>query len=304
MTATIRRSAAWSRMAMVGIGALALTAALTIPVVPTTRPPGEQPVTAVAPHPAEFFDAREFALALRAIDATPARPMPGARALVIPHHWVAGSLILGALRDLAATGDVQRVVLVGPNHTNSGSAPWITSDRPWSTPFGTVEPDARALKTLTAVGVGLEPDVLTYEHSVAGIMPALRYMLPNADVVPLIIKSTVAPVDITRVAIALASLLDDPKTVIVAAVDFSHGQLEETAHARNLESRAILERMDASALLPLGNDHLDSPASVVLAIEAAQAAGATAFELRADKTSADFVAAPGGVTSYLVGYFR
>jgi MEMO1 family protein len=255
-------------------------------------------------HPVEFFDERAFALAVRTVDAEPPRPMPGARALIIPHHWTAGPLIVGPLRDLAATREVRRVILIGPNHTNSGGAAMMTSDRSWSTPFGVMPPDGDALTVLASAGAGVEPDVLTYEHSVAGIVPALRYALPDATIVPLIIKRTATGDEVARIAAALAPLLADEGTVIVASVDFSHGLRREVAEARNAETRAILERMAATELLGLSNEHLDSPASIAVALEAARIAGATGFELRADTTSAEFASGDGTVTSYLVGYVR
>lgn len=256
-------------------------------------------------HPVEFFDERAFALARRAVESQPRRPMPGARALIIPHHWTAAPLIVGPLRDLASTREVRRVILIGPNHTNSGRATMITSDRRWATPFGTTgEPDADAFAALASAGVGIEPDVLTYEHSVAGIVPAIRHALPGASIVPLIIKRTATSEDVARIAATLAPLLADEGTVIVASVDFSHGLPREVAQSRNAETRAILERMAASELLALGNDHLDSPAAIAVAIDAASAAGSTAFEVRADTTSAEFAPTGGGVTSYLVGYFH
>jgi AmmeMemoRadiSam system protein B len=232
--------------------------------------------------------------------------MQGVRTLIIPHHWTAGPLIVGPLRDLAATREIDRVILIGPNHTNSGAAPLITSDRAWSTPLGVAHSDGEVLAAFESAGVAVEPDVMTYEHSVAGIVPAVRYAIPDASITPLIIKSTVRHQDVATVAAELARLLSDEGTVIVAAVDFSHGLLLDAARARNAETRVILDRLATTELLPLGNEHLDSPAAVALAIEAARGVGATEFELRADASSAEFapVSADGAVTAYLVGYFH
>jgi AmmeMemoRadiSam system protein B len=255
-------------------------------------------------HTVEFFDERAFALALRSVESQPPQPMPGARALIIPHHWTAGPLIVGPLRDLAATRKVERVILIGPNHTNSGAAPLITSDRSWSTPLGAAHPDREVLAAFETAGVALEPDVLTYEHSVAGIVPAVRHVIPDASITPLVLKSTTSYDDVTRLAAALAPLLADEGTVIVAAVDFSHGLPLEAARLRNAETRMLLERLAASELLALRNEHLDSPAAVAIAIEAARGVGAKTFRLRADTSSAEFAPAHDSVTAYLVGYFR
>jgi AmmeMemoRadiSam system protein B len=230
--------------------------------------------------------------------------MPGVRALIIPHHWTAGSLIVGPLRDLAATRHIRRVILLGPNHTNSGGGAIITSGRPWSTPFGDVAPDTALLRMLADAGVSVEPDVLTFEHSVAGIVPAIRYYLPYAAVLPLILKHTASPADVDRLSAALAPYLDE-ESVLISAVDFSHGLPSDEARDRNGESRVLLERMKADQVMRLGNEHLDSPAAIAVAIEAARGAGATSFELRADSDSSRIAPPDGGpVTSYIVGYYH
>jgi AmmeMemoRadiSam system protein B len=255
-------------------------------------------------HEAAFFDERTFALAVRDVEARPPQPMPGVRALIIPHHWTAGSLIVGPLRDLAATRHIRRVILLGPNHTNSGGGAIITSGRPWSTPFGDVAPDTALLRMLSDAGVSVEPDVLTFEHSVAGIVPAIRYYLPDAAVLPLILKHTASPADVDRLSAALAPYLDE-ESVLISAVDFSHGLPSDEARDRNGESRVLLERMKADQVMRLGNEHLDSPAAIAVAIEAARGAGATSFELRADSDSSRIAPPDGGpVTSYIVGYYH
>jgi AmmeMemoRadiSam system protein B len=266
---------------------------------------GSRSAASAAPvHRAEFFDQRQFALAVRSVEARPPQPMPGARAIIVPHHWTAGSLIVGPLRDLAATREVRRVILIGPNHTNSGGATVITSDGAWSTPFGAVRPDVEVGRSLVSNDLAaFEPDVLTYEHSVGGIVPAIRYYLHEASIVPLIIKSMATEEQLRSLVEALAPFLDK-FTVIVAAVDFSHGLQVDVARGKNAETRLLLKRMASSELLRLGNEHLDSPASVGVAIEASRRAGAHRFELLADATSAEFAPGQGEVTAYLVGYFH
>lgn len=270
---------------------------------PPARQAASEPAFAEAKHPSLFYDARLFASAEAALATQPVRPMPGVRAIIVPHHLLAAPLILGPLRDLAATRTIRRLVVVGPNHTNSGGAPIITSERGWMTPYGGVAVDAQVTQALRAGGAAAEPDVITYEHSVAAIVPAIARELPGASVATLIVKSGATPAELERIAAALGELLLDDGTVLVAAIDFSHGLPEPTARSRNAESIALLRSMDAWGFRGLSNEYLDSPASATIALLAASAAGATAFELRADSTSADFLRDGGGaVTSYVSGY--
>jgi AmmeMemoRadiSam system protein B len=289
-----------------GAAALALVT-LVLLVLPSTPDATGSASTAVArsAHPLIFFDDQAFGQALRRAEAADPAPMPGARAVIVPHHWLAGHLILGSLRDLAASGDYRRIIVIGPNHVNAGGAAVITSDLAWQTPFGLVEPDGEAISRLTSEGVALsEPSVLTYEHSVAGIVPAIAYFLPDVRVVPLVLRSDLTPTEVEALATALAPLLDGG-TVLIAAVDFSHYLSAQQARQNDRETLEALQSLDSSRILSFSNEHLDSPASIAAVMETMRLLGATEFELRENINSSDL----GGpalppVTSYVTGYYR
>jgi hypothetical protein len=252
-----------------------------------------------------FRTERAIERALAEVRRGPARPMPGVRALIVPHHWLAGRLIVGALRDLAATREFRRVVLVGPNHIGVGRAAVATSDRAWQTPFGEADPDAASVRWLLARGlVELEPDVLTYEHSIAGIVPAIHRLLPGARILPIALRGRIDGSSVTALASDLVPMMDDG-TVLIASVDFSHYLPALEASRRDLETIEALRALDAARILSFGNEHLDSPPSIALVIETVRALGAMSFDVRENASSPWFGApARGGVTSYVVGYFR
>ena len=304
----VRRAALRPPVALVALAA-GLALGLLVWPAPSFRDSAKAPAPPSAgytpSHPLIFYDARAFAAAAAATAASPVRLMPDARGLIVPHHWVGGRFITTPLRDLAASRHVNRVILLGPNHVNAGSATVLTSDRPWETPFGPAGADRTAVGTLTATGlVRSEPEVLTYEHSVAGIVPALRRYLPEAEVVPLVLRGGLAPTEIERLAAALAPLVDEG-TVVVAAVDFSHGLPAADAGRRDGETLAALRASDWTRVVGWGNEHLDSPAAVALLMETMGRLGAGRFELtdnsNSGEVSGDF-ASP--VTSYIVGYFH
>jgi AmmeMemoRadiSam system protein B len=282
-----------------------LAAVLLFFSVPPEQPAPASNPSAQASHPLTFFDEREFARALAGIEAADPQRMPGAQGVIVPHHWLAGHLILGGLRDLAASGQYSRVILIGPNHVNAGSGGVLSSDVAWQTPFGSVEPDDEALRSLSSEGlVRIEPEVLAYEHSVAGIVPAIAYYLPEARVVPLALRRDVTASEAERLAAALAPLLDGA-TAVVATVDFSHYLPVDQARLRDIETLAALRSLDSPRVLSFGDEHLDSPASIALLMETMRVAGATRFELRENINSGDLgglASAPG--TSYIYGYYR
>jgi AmmeMemoRadiSam system protein B len=214
-------------------------------------------------------------------------------------------LILGGLRDLAASGEYERIIVIGPNHVNAGSAAVATSDRSWQTPFGLVQSDAGAIGRLTGGGlVRSEPEVLAYEHSVAGVVPAIAYYLPEARVVPLVLRHDLTAAEVERLAAALVPLLDGG-TVIVAAVDFSHYLQAKEARARDGETLAALEALDSSRILSFGDEHVDSPASIAVVMEAMRLKGVGEFQLMENTNSSELGgSARAPVTSYIYGYYR
>jgi AmmeMemoRadiSam system protein B len=265
--------------------------------------PAEPRVAARPAHPPAFFDARTFTLSR--LRVPPLRPAPGARGLIVPHHWLAGHLILAGLRDLAAGGRLRRVVLLAPNHIGAGGALVTTSDRPWETPLGRVEADGEAVRSLVGTGAArLAPDWLTHEHSIDGLMPALAAALPGIRVVPLAVHSGLRRDEVQARARALARLAGDG-TAFVASVDFSHYLPPEEARIRDGETLAALRALDSAAVLGFSNEHLDSPGSIAILMETMRLLGATHFELRANTNSAELMGkAPAGVTSYVYGLYR
>lgn len=162
-----------------------------------------------------------------------------------------------------------------------------------------------AVRALAAAGVAtVAPAAIAYEHAVAGLMPALAAQLPGVRVVPLAV-SGLGLADARRLAGALAPLAATPGTAVVASVDFSHYLRPEEARLRNGETLAVLRSLDAPAVIRLGNDHLDSPGSIAVLMETMRRVGATAFDLRADTSSAELAGrGPGGTTSYISGFYR
>jgi AmmeMemoRadiSam system protein B len=256
-------------------------------------------------HPMKFFDERTFSLAL--LRNPPASTPSGrsVRAIVIPHHWLAADLIVQGLGGLA-NDRIRRVVLIGPNHIGAGGATFATSRLPWQVPGGSIAADIEAVDDLVRrAGARLLPDVLSHEHSVAGLVPAVAHFFPNAGVVPIAVHARPTPFELEDMTKELAELLGEPDSVLVASVDFSHYRSAAEAVGRNSESIRALESFDVGRILGFGNEHMDSPATIALLLETMRLVGATRFTLWGDTNSSKFggpSTAP-NVTSYVTGCF-
>lgn len=261
------------------------------------------PPAASDSHPALFYDAAQFDKGLRAAAAAPA-PVGAVAGGIVPHHLLAGGMINAFFRGLARTDPPKTVILIGPNHDNEGAGRVLTSELSWSTPYGVVEPDLAWVHALIEDGLArADEPVLTTEHSVAGIMPAIAYELPDARVVPIILSGGLGPAEAQRLGAELAARADED-TVIVAAVDFSHYLVSAEAQRRDRVTLEALRVFDAGRLFTLDNGYLDSPPSIAVLMAAMTARGSDRFVLLANSNSGlleDDELVP--TTSYITGYY-
>ena len=264
----------------------------------------QAPVVARPSHPALFFDEATFFKAVGAADSRlgPEGLVAGG---VIPHHWLAGHLITAFFRGLAEGDPPETIVLIGPNHANAGSARVLTSDLAWATPFGQVEPAQEWIRRLSDNGlVEIESSVLTTEHSVAGIMPAIKYYLPEARVVPLILSGDLTGAEARRLSQALVGQWNEG-VVLVSAVDFSHYLVQSEAERYDAITLDALRTFDTAALSTFDDRYLDSPASIAVLMHTMLELGEDEFVLLENTNSgalAEDQLVP--TTSYIVGYYR
>ncbi len=266
------------------------------------RPPSRPSAPA---HPAAAFDARAFDRALARLPRE-SKPMPGVRAVILPHHWLAGELIVAGLRDLAASGRFDRVILMAPDHLHAGQGPVTTSDSPWRTSFGEMTADVSAVDRLVRSGLARrDPGLVDREHGVAGLVPAVVHYLPGARIVPLAVRNDLRPAALRALADELARLAADERTVIVLSADLSHGLESAAARRKDRETLEALAALGVERLRGFGPEHLDARGAGAALMQAMRRLGAVDFVLRANSDASAMPGYTGGpVTSYAVGYFR
>jgi AmmeMemoRadiSam system protein B len=290
-------------------GTAAPRAAVASPVgAPPPSQTGATPATGSPGAPAVLrpaaFDERGFARAIVRAQALSPTPMPGVRAIIVPHHWPAGQLIVVALRGLAATSDWERVIVVGPDHFRAGRRPAFTTVLDWATGEGAMATDRGTVARLIDSGVVADqPAELAREHGVAGLVPAVARFLPGAAVVAIAVRTDASRREVAALARSIAAEVDG-RTVIVASADFAHDVTPRQARANNAESIAMLSALDLEALRAFGDEHVDARGALAVTLTVARDLGATRFVARAATDGSALPGYDGGpVTSYITGYF-
>jgi AmmeMemoRadiSam system protein B len=245
------------------------------------------------------FDPRSFYSALHSVSDTPQDNATFIKGGIIPHHLAASHLIADFFKRLK-TQNPKTILLIGPNHQNSGNTPIITSNENWSTPLGMVKVNHEMISRINQLDfISHDPEVMRHEHSVTGIVPFIAYYLPETTVTPLILSSTLTTTQLNELIQIIKEQLADPKVVIVAAVDFSHYQTIDKAETYDRETEKALKEFAISEILSYGNEHTDSPMSIAVLLQSLQQLGYQNLTILNNTNSGRLSASEGPeVTSY------
>ncbi len=233
-----------------------------------------------------------------------AAPLGRIKGAVVPHHYV-GSRYIADMFARIAPQHPKTVLLIGPNHYERGDYAALTSEYAWRTEFGTVQPNRAVLAALVKSGAAhVDEDAVSGDHSVGGLMPFVKRFLPEATVVPVIIKRRPTQDELDALVAALADAAADPDTVVIASVDFSHYLTAAQADANDVETLDAMRHADVRRLLGFDNGHMDSPPSIVTLFATMQRLGLADFTLIAHENSGRILHDElGSTTSYFTLLF-
>ncbi len=229
-----------------------------------------QPKDTAPAHQCSFYNERDFFESVSQDKTDPAEIQ--IRGGVIPHHLVAGYMIADFF-NLLADQEIERVILMGPNHYLKG--PRVVSSRyNWLTAFGVLETDTKLVEDFVNQGIaGIDEEAIVKDHAIAGIVPYIKYYLPQARLVPLIFHPDLTYGETENLADLLIRNTGE-KDVIVASVDFSHYLRLGDAEQRDVVTIQAIEQRDYARLLKMTDEYLDSPPSIVALLMAMERLGA------------------------------
>jgi len=218
---------------------------------------------------------------------------------IVPHHLLASRLLSDFFSRLNQQYP-ESIVLLGPNHHHAGKGKILTTTRGWETPFGQIHSNTQITQKLIAGSIVQEDNyTLQKEHSIAGMMPYLKYYLPETKVVPIILMSSLDNQDAKDLGILLASEILNENVVLVASVDFSHYLNAEESLINDTLTEQLIKEFDTESLFNLDNSYLDSAPSISVLLNAMRELKATDLEIIDHTNSALLLGGhPQQVTSY------
>ena len=220
---------------------------------------------------------------------------------IIPHHLLAADLIAEFFHNLS-NKNYDAIVLIGPNHYNTGSKKIITSANNWQTPYGILINNEYLFNALSyQPEVGVDEDVMSYEHSIASEVSFIKKIFPNTTILPLILKSSTIASEADFLADKIYQLSKQKNILVLASVDFSHYQTSAVAQEHDQASLDAIIGKQFDLVYELD---IDSPPTIYTLLKYSELSGSS-FQILNNSNSA-LLAGDENIattTSYVTGYF-
>jgi len=220
---------------------------------------------------------------------------------IVPHHIPTTiPRLVEFYTSLKKHQDVEKIIVIGPDHTDAGSSPVSVSGAIYYTDFGDMKPIKGLAKDLEDRKVAVIDEApFPPEHSVGSQILLISRIFPGARVTPIIIRSDVTEGQAEALGKALASYLDD-ETILIASVDFSHYLTTDQAEPIDKLSGQVLENLDRDALKMI---RADSNGSLVAFVEAMLEKKARETALVRVTNTNDYMQNSDFTTGYVTGYW-
>ncbi len=137
------------------------------------------------------------------------------------HHLLVGNKI-AELFETVSSDEIETVVVISPNHFDSGRSAAQISYGSWETPYGLLENDRGHVTELLEAIKFLRLEEITFEneHGVSGLTPFIKRSFPNAKIVPLVLHEDLTWEESEKIAQAIVELV--PDAFVLASIDMSH----------------------------------------------------------------------------------
>ncbi len=180
--------------------------------------------------------------------------------IIVPHHDLVKPQRESFLQSLSSRmQQPETIILISPNHYESGRANIQLSEQTWRLSNGVLDPNRPIITQAEAAGAQAEPSSFDNEHGIRLILPDIKRYFPKARVVPIIFKRDTTIAELTKLNAALSSCRD---CVLMASVDFSHYQPTQLSNLHDDFTIRALDANDTSTLMATAET--DSPAALGL----------------------------------------
>jgi len=225
---------------------------------------------------------------------------------VVNHHLLAPDLVARFWKSLkAARPDINRIIILSPDHFSAGRGEISVTDRPYATPFGPMETDETFVKSVLDQGATTLEDgsMFEYEHGVGALVPFAKREFPDAQIVPIAMRNSLNGSSAIEFGKSLARMADD-KTVLVVSSDMSHYLTETQAFKNDETTLKQLEDLKTDFFRRGSDDFLDNRVGMLALSGFLQEKKIQpSFQLMDHSISSRYGGSPAYTTSYITGFW-
>lgn len=257
----------------------------------------------------------------------PSEPPPAAdlafRAIggIAPHAgWICSGAVAGeVIKALAGDGTVETFVVFGAVHRRLGASAVVYEGQAWETPLGeiAVDEELAAASLAASPRIEVDPEAHESEHSIEVEVPFIRYLAPQAKLLPVMVPPTPAAPEVGRILARQAAALGR-KVAFLGSTDLTHygPRYRFTPHgigaeglrwAKEVNDRRILDlvvnlKADEVVQEAAINRNACGPGAIAATVAASQEAGATVGRILRHTTSNEVLCDRYGQMEDAVGY--
>lgn len=220
-------------------------------------------------------------------------------ATITSHHFLAKDLIAETFSGIDSKG-IKTVIVISPDHFKEIDIPGIfvkTTDSSWQTIFGNMNSGKHIInKILQEEGTISDIDPFRLEHGIFTIIPFAKKTIPQADVVPLILKQSNNYQYFYNLGNEISKIVNLEETLLVVSSDFTHYSTKQVANINDKKSIDSLPNKKIEEIDNITNDCRQCIAFLFGYLKDTD----TNFELVFNKNSYDISGEdPDNVTSYV-----
>jgi len=221
--------------------------------------------------------------------------------ITVPHHDLLAKDRADYLTRISNGISPKTIILVSPNHFDTGNADIQTTSKVWDLGTAKVMPATEIIDKLPTTMVGVDENAFLGEHGIKNILSDIASSFPAAKLVPIIIKQ-----DTSREKVALLgdNLIKNctEDCLMITSVDDSHYQPASLSELHDSLTIRALNNLDEELIW---RAEVDSNQSLALLLAWSKAHGADKFHLEKN-TNSGFMASDrdAEATSYIFGDFQ
>lgn len=228
------------------------------------------------------------------VENAQAYEMKEVKNMIVPHHLLASDLIANMYLT-ASNEDIERIILISPDHNSISNRKVITSKKDWDM----VSADEEYVDKLLELSFVYEDNIeIEKEHGINVHIPYIDKYFRNAEVTPLAVSKEISKDQLDE----LVELIGDG-CMIISSVDFSHYLSLDQANKYDEITEKIMMSGDSDLFFGLSDKYFDSQGALYIIFSHAEKYGYETYVLD-HGNSAYYISVdiPETTSYYVVGF--